>query len=75
VAAICADRSDGAFADGPPSEEVRMLDLAGILFSSVMMLVVIVQAVRLDRSQPWFQTVKRQEKPVDQEPKAWRRQR
>ena len=52
-----------------------MLDLAGILFSSVMMLVVIVQAVRLDRSQPWFQTVKRQEKLVEPEAKAWRRQR
>jgi hypothetical protein len=52
-----------------------MLDLAGILFSSVMMLVVLVQAVRLDRNQPWFQTVKRREKPAQREAKAWRRQR
>lgn len=35
-----------------------MLDLTGIVFSSVMMLIVIMRAVRLDRIQPWFQTVK-----------------
>lgn len=35
-----------------------MLDLTGILFSSVMMLIVIVRALQLDRVQPWFQTVK-----------------
>ena len=35
-----------------------MLDLAGIMFSSVMMLMVIVQAVRLDQTQPWFQAIK-----------------
>ena len=34
-----------------------MLDLTGILFSSVMMLIVIVRAVQLDRTQPWFQKV------------------
>lgn len=31
-----------------------MLDLTGILFSSLMMLFVIVQAVRLDATRPWF---------------------
>lgn len=51
-----------------------MLDLAGILFSSVMMLMVIVQAVRLDRIQPWFQTIKRKEKPADPKLRAWHRQ-
>lgn len=35
-----------------------MLDLAGILFSSVMMLFIIVRAVRLDQTQPWFQTLR-----------------
>jgi hypothetical protein len=42
-----------------------MLDLIGIMFSSVMMLIVIVQAVRLDRIQPWFQALKPKTKPVD----------
>ena len=32
-----------------------MLDLTGILFSSLMMLFVIVQAVRLDAARPWFE--------------------
>jgi hypothetical protein len=49
-----------------------MLDLAGIMFSSVMMLVIIVQAVRLDRVQPWFQTVKRK-KPAEVRTSGWRR--
>ena len=49
-----------------------MLDLAGILFSSVMMLMVIVQAVRLDRVQPWFQTIARKDKPAEQQARAWR---
>ena len=36
-----------------------MLDMIGIAFSSVMMIVIIVQAVRLDREQPWFQKATR----------------
>ena len=32
-----------------------MLDLGGIMFSSVIMLFVIVRAVQLDRIIPWFQ--------------------
>jgi hypothetical protein len=32
-----------------------MLDLTGILFSSVMMILVVVRALQLDRIQPWFQ--------------------
>jgi len=35
-----------------------MLDLAGILFSSIMMFIVIVRAVQLDRTKPWFEGVK-----------------
>jgi hypothetical protein len=38
-----------------------MLDLTGILFSSVMMIMVIMRALQLDRSQPWFQKIKRHE--------------
>jgi hypothetical protein len=52
-----------------------MLDLAGILFSSIMMLVVIVQAVRLDATQPWFQTRKRPDPPVEPNTRPWRRRR
>ena len=43
-----------------------MLDVGGILFSSMMILIVIVQAVRLDRIQPWFQNVKDRNAPADQ---------
>ncbi len=49
-----------------------MLDLTGIMFSSIMMLIVIVRAVRSDRTEAWFQTVKRREGPVE-EKKGWRR--
>jgi hypothetical protein len=49
-----------------------MLDLTGIMFSSVMMLIVILRAVQLDRTQPWFQKVKRKETIVVQTP--WKRQ-
>lgn len=52
-----------------------MLDLFGIMFSSVTMVIIIVQAVRLDRIQPWFQAVERREKPVGLgTAPAWRRQ-
>jgi hypothetical protein len=51
-----------------------MLDLAGILFSSVMMLMVIVQAVRLDRTQPWFQSIASKDKPAEPKTRTWRRQ-
>lgn len=36
-----------------------MLDLFGILFSSTIMMLVILRAVQLDRTQAWFQTIKR----------------
>jgi hypothetical protein len=51
-----------------------MLDLAGIMFSSIMMLMVIVQAVRLDLAQPWFQAIKRKGKPSGEKRISWRRQ-
>lgn len=50
-----------------------MLDIAGILFSSVMMLFVIVRAVRLDRSQPWFQTIAGKGEPRKPAQRPWRR--
>ncbi|HEX4368806.1 MAG TPA: hypothetical protein VH023_18355 [Rhodopila sp.] len=50
-----------------------MLDLFGIMFSSVIMLMVIIRAVQLDRAQPWFQKVKRKDAPVAAEKKVWRR--
>jgi hypothetical protein len=52
-----------------------MLDLTGILFSSVLMLIVIVQAVRLDRVQPWFQAFKPKAKTVEDAKQSWRRNR
>jgi hypothetical protein len=50
-----------------------MLDLTGIMFSSVLMLLVIVQAVRQDRIQPWFQAFRPKAKPVDDAKQSWRR--
>jgi hypothetical protein len=38
-----------------------MLDIAGIILSSIMMLMIIVRSVRLDRLQPWFPVARRQE--------------
>ena len=32
-----------------------MLDLAGIMFSSIMMVLVVMKAVQLDRILPWFE--------------------
>lgn len=52
-----------------------MLDLTGIMFSSVMMLMVIVRAVRLDQTQPWFQAIKRKDAPVEAKTRSWRRKR
>jgi len=44
-----------------------MLDLFGILFSSIIMMLVIGRAVQLDKTQPWFQTLKRRDRePVRQ---------
>jgi hypothetical protein len=35
-----------------------MLDLLGILFSSIMMFLVILRAIQLDNLQPWFRPPK-----------------
>jgi hypothetical protein len=45
-----------------------MLDTLGILISTIMMLIVIFRAVRLDRVQAWFQTIT----PRDQPEQKWR---
>jgi hypothetical protein len=50
-----------------------MLDLTGIMFSSVMMLIVILRALQLDRTQPWFQKIKRKEATVPVAARGWRR--
>jgi hypothetical protein len=50
-----------------------MLDLAGIMFSSVMMLMVIVQAARMDQTKPWFQAIKRKVTNGEEKTGAWRR--
>ncbi len=50
-----------------------MLDLTGIMFSSVMMLIVIVRALQLDKTQPWFQKVKRKDEAVKAEKRPWYR--
>jgi hypothetical protein len=50
-----------------------MLDTFGILFSSVMVLAIIIRAVRLDRTQPWFQQLKRPEKLEPTDTRPWRR--
>jgi hypothetical protein len=49
-----------------------MLDMAGIMFSSVMMLMIIVRSVRLDRLQPWFQAIERKT-PAGDVTRTWRR--
>jgi hypothetical protein len=43
------------------AREIWMLDNIGILVSSVTILLVIVSAVRMDRTQAWFQTVTRKQ--------------
>jgi hypothetical protein len=50
-----------------------MLDVAGIMFSSVMILFVVIRAVRLDRVRPWFQTVEGADNAAKGRPLPWRR--
>lgn len=46
-----------------------MLDLAGIVFSSVIMLLVIVRAIRLDAETPWFGKPAPQTRGTDLKPR------
>ena len=51
-----------------------MLDMAGILISSLIIMMVIIRAVRRDQAQPWFQTLKPVHKPSGHDNLAgWRR--
>jgi hypothetical protein len=50
-----------------------MLDVAGIIFSSMMMLIVIVRAVRLDNLKPWFAPIKSSEQLITATKQGWRR--
>ena len=52
-----------------------MLDLFGIMFSSIVMMLVIVRAVQLDRTQAWFQALKRREIAPTPETRPWSRRR
>jgi hypothetical protein len=49
-----------------------MLDIAGIMVSSMMMMMIIARSVRLDRLQPWFQAVERKT-PIGDVTRTWRR--
>jgi hypothetical protein len=53
----------------------RMLDLCGIVFTSVMMLAVIVRALQADGIQPWFQTIKRNDAQPSADKRSWQRRR
>ncbi|MEA2787871.1 MAG: hypothetical protein QOG73_277 [Acetobacteraceae bacterium] len=50
-----------------------MLDLFGIVFTSVMMLVVIVRALQADRIRPWFQAIKREDVQPVAGKRSWKR--
>ena len=49
-----------------------MLDIAGILFSTVMIAYVVTQAIQLDRMQEWFQVLKDSVTPAVS-PRPWNR--
>ncbi|MBS0639190.1 MAG: hypothetical protein U1E70_15700 [Acetobacteraceae bacterium] len=50
-----------------------MLDLLGIVFSSSIMMLIIFRAVQLDKTQPWFQSIRRRLDPRPVEPQARQR--
>jgi hypothetical protein len=52
-----------------------MLDLTGIMFSSIMMLIVIIRATKLDLSEPWFQKVKFKDAKSATDRRTWQRQK
>jgi hypothetical protein len=65
--------TDGTPAVGQTNRLGSMLDTFGILFSSVMVLAIIIRAVRLDRTQPWFAQPKPPEKPEPPNTRPWRK--
>jgi hypothetical protein len=64
---------EAVHAGGITIGESVMLDLTGILFSSIMMLLIIVRAVRLDSRQPWFQPIKVKARTAAAKTNRWRR--
>ena len=50
-----------------------MLDLAGIMFSSVIMVMAVLRAVQLDRTLPWFEKVNANEVSVATNKRPWQR--
>jgi hypothetical protein len=50
-----------------------MLDITGILFSTLMIAYVVVQAVKLDRIQAWFQALKSDAAPAAVGHRTWNR--
>lgn len=50
-----------------------MLDMIGILFSSVIILIVVVRSVQLDSARPWFQSVNRDVAPRPAGKTGWQR--
>jgi hypothetical protein len=57
---------------GTAGRELRMLDIAGILFSTVMIAYIVIQAIQLDRIQAWFQVLKDGAAPTAS-PGTWNR--
>jgi len=53
--------------------ELHVLDLAGILFSSLMLLLVILRAAWRDRTQPWFQSIAPKDRPDRPRARTWQR--
>lgn len=51
-----------------------MLDLTGILFSSIMMLMVVIRAVQLDATEAWFPALKRKPAQIPDQ-RTWQRQK
>ncbi len=50
-----------------------MLDLLGIMVSSIMMLIIVVRGIKLDRTQPWFQAVVLDKDKMINQPRKWQR--
>ena len=44
-----------------------MLDLTGIMFSTIMIVLVVLRALEFDRSAPWFETVRDATRAKDDE--------
>jgi hypothetical protein len=52
-----------------------MLDVFGIGFTILMVVLVIIKAVQLDRTEPWFQTFQPRKNTQTTSSKPWQRNR